>query len=75
MALQLPDLFPDGIPVLLPQHSASVTLSRDQILSIIACGFFCIFDRINPIKVFNLKLCVVYILFLVSRNSFPRILI
>ena len=50
LALKFPTHFPNGIPLLVPQQTATIKISREQSACLVALCFFCVFERIGPIR-------------------------
>jgi hypothetical protein len=51
LALKLPSMVTDAIPVLIPSISQSVALSRVQVAAILVHAFFCVFDTYDAVRV------------------------
>ena len=43
LAMKLPDICPESIPLLIPDKEATITLNQLQIASLLANAFFCTF--------------------------------
>jgi poly(ADP-ribose) glycohydrolase len=50
LALRLPKLFASGLPLLLPQKQATVTISQEQAACLIANAFFGTYSAVDPIN-------------------------
>ena len=47
LALRMPDLFPDEVPLLLQRKEGVISLTREQVACLLANAFFCTFSRIE----------------------------